>query len=96
MNRVLLSKAVLLLGLILLLVVPAAQAAEPRTSANPLGVTLGLVAWDVAAQAWDLLTSVWANNGCLIDPSGLCLPNQEVTVEADNGCRIDPDGRCAS
>jgi hypothetical protein len=97
MNRAFLSRAVLLLVLILLLVVPSTQAAEPRTSTSPArSAPSGLTAWDVFSQTWDLLTSVWANNGCGIDPSGRCLPGQGATAETDNGCWIDPNGRCGS
>ena len=94
MVRSFLPRAALLLVLILLLVTPVVQAAEPGTHKGPAPYRLpGLAA--VFAEAWEFLTSVWANNGCRLDPDGLCVTGQENTAEADNGCRIDPNGGCA-
>jgi hypothetical protein len=96
MNRAFLSRTVLLLGLILLLAVPSAQAAGRASTSPAFSVPSGLAAWDVVSHTWDLLTSVWADNGCDIDPDGRCLPGQSATAEADNGCSADPSGRCGS
>jgi hypothetical protein len=97
MNRTFLSRAVLLLVLILLLGVSSAQAAEPRPSTSPAhGVSSGLAAWGFVAQAWDFLTGIWANNGCGLEPDGRCLPDQGTAAEADNGCGLEPSGRCGS
>jgi hypothetical protein len=93
-----LSKAALLLVLILLLATPAAQAAEPGTRRSPIPSMLPALP-DVFAQAWDYLTRVWAtdaesDNGCGLAPGGRCHPGQTVKAEADNGCGIDPSGGC--
>lgn len=90
MVRSFLPKAALLV-LILLLATPVVQAAEPGARKSPASGVATLF-----AQAWDLLTRVWADNGCGLDPDGRCIPEQKATTEADNGCRIDPDGRCAN
>lgn len=95
MVRALLSKAVFLLVLCLALAAPSLQAAEPGMHISPVRHgTPGSALWDVLTQAWTYLTRAWAANGCLIEPSGRCLPN--AAAEADNGCGLDPDGRCLS
>ncbi len=40
------------------------------------------------SQVWSLLTSVWDEAGCRMDPDGKCLP----APQTDAGCRMDPDG----
>ena len=96
MNRTFLPRAVLLLVLMLLLA-PSMQAAEPRMDTSPnRSLSLSPAVWDVVSQVWDLLTRIWADNGCGLDPSGRCLPGQSTTAEADNGCSADPSGRCGS
>jgi hypothetical protein len=91
MVRAFLPKAALLLVLILLLATPVAQAADPGAHKSPaVGILPGLL-----GQAWELLTGVWENNGCGIDPDGRCVPEQNAKAEADNGCGIDPSGGCA-
>jgi hypothetical protein len=72
---------------LVLLVLPAALQAAPLPNAS------AWAAWDVLAQVWSFLTAQ-SDNGCWIDPSGLCLPGQAAAVTTDNGCWIDPDGRC--
>jgi hypothetical protein len=54
------------------------------------------------------LGSIWADNGCSLDPSGHCGtaplvngcgldPNGQCgSVWAENGCSLDPDGRCGT
>jgi hypothetical protein len=79
--------------LLILLAVPVTlQAAEPRRDAGPISTAGGT--WGLLAQVWDLLTGVQTDNGCRIEPSGLCLPNASATPTADNGCRLDPNGLC--
>lgn len=90
MVRAFLPKAALLV-LILLLATPVVQAAEPGARKGPASGVVNLF-----AQAWDLLSRVWANNGCRLDPDGRCIPEQKATAEADNGCRLDPSGGCAN
>jgi hypothetical protein len=37
----------------------------------------------------DVLSFLWSETGCMIDPSGRCIAPQ-----TDEGCRIDPNGGC--
>lgn len=92
MRRIVLPRAVLLLAFILLLAVPAVQAAErqPEAKADHSGFAL-----DFLSQAWNFLTSVWESNGCGFDPDGRCLPESSAP-EPDNGCGLDPSGGCTS
>jgi len=106
MVRSLVPKAALLLVLILLLVPPMVHAAEREARMSMPGLL------DVYAQTWDFLRQVWTKNGlgldpsggslagpengCRLDPSGHCMPEQNVAAEVDNGCRIDPNGGCAN
>lgn len=41
----------------------------------------------------DWLTRVWAENGCIVDPSG-CTDGEPDpgSNDPDNGCILDPDG----
>jgi hypothetical protein len=56
--------------------------------------------WSAVVRLWSMLSNLWAENGCHIDPNGLCAPASGTGggsgqgVSADNGCSIDPDG-CA-
>lgn len=65
--------------LAVLLLVPGAASAAPRSSSPSF-----------LPQLWSLLAAFWPDAGCLIDPNGLC----KATVTVDEGCGIDPDGRC--
>lgn len=89
MNRAFFPKAALLLVFILLLAAPVAQAAGRGAHSRPVSSLPGLF-----DQAWEFLTGVWENNGCRLDPSGGCVPQQNTKPEADNGCRLDPNGGC--
>src|SRR6188768_737458 len=40
-------------------------------------------------QVWSLLTAAWSEEGCRMDPNGLCAP----APRTDGGCIMDPDGR---
>jgi hypothetical protein len=44
---------------------------------------------DVLTRLWGLLTGVWIDAGCIIDPHG-CLSQQAPAV--DEGCALDPHG----
>jgi len=82
------SLAVLLLALLFL---PAAlQAAEPHAS-----VASNLTAWSVLTQVWSFFTGMQGDNGCRIEPNGLCKPGETAAVTTDNGCRLDPNGLCS-
>jgi len=83
----------LVLGAALILPWPAAAA--PHRSAAPQRQELSAPSlWNFLGQAWGLLTSVWAEEGCMIDPHGGCAPSQS-TSHLDIGCTIDPYGLCA-
>jgi hypothetical protein len=74
------------------LVLPWASAAAPRGKAAQLGP--GTV-WDLVNRLWGILTAVWSETGCSIDPNGLGCPGDTSSQETpDTGCSIDPDGRC--
>jgi hypothetical protein len=55
-----------------------------------LTLTAALAAGRPAAlsQVWTLLTSIWSEAGCEMDPSGQCAP----TPQTDSGCGMDPNG----
>jgi hypothetical protein len=68
---------------------PAPGGATPRVQETALGP------WQLLSQAWGLLVSLWAEEGCMIDPNGRCASAPTVT-RAEEGCMIDPSGRCAA
>jgi hypothetical protein len=73
---------VLVLGL--LLTAPPSWAGGPSTRhAAPDGLT----------RFWSLLTGLWADAGCIIDPHG-CVTGQAPAAlpQLDEGCAIDPHG----
>jgi hypothetical protein len=49
---------------------------------------------------WSLLTTLWVEAGCILDPSGGCAGTQSTApappASPDAGCIIDPSGRCGS
>jgi len=92
MPRLSRSLTVLLLVLFLL---PVALQAKPRSDAEPQAiVSSALGVGDILARVWGFLTSVQGDNGCWIDPNGLCGPGPSAATTADNGCRIEPNGLC--
>jgi hypothetical protein len=88
-----LVKAVFLV-LILLVVVPSIQAAEPRGEVSAIrSDSATLVSWSFLVDLWNVLTGSWSENGCEFDPDGRCSPRQgAATIE--NGCEFDPSGGC--
>jgi hypothetical protein len=52
----------------------------------------------VVTRLWASLVSLWAENGCRIDPNGLCSPALDTDggsgsgLSTDNGCSVDPNG----
>ncbi|MBW8875930.1 MAG: hypothetical protein JF614_13270 [Acidobacteria bacterium] len=52
------------------------------------------------SRAWSLLTILWGEEGCHIDPNGRCVtapaPTHAVPALTDTGCNVDPNGRCRS
>jgi hypothetical protein len=95
MPRSAMSRAALLLVLVLF-AVPALQAAPNRAEAGPVPSAAAVpAAWDLFTQVWDFLTGVWSANGCGLDPSGGCHP-RPITTDTDNGCGLDPSGGCGN
>jgi hypothetical protein len=52
-------------------------------------------------HAWRFFQSLWAEEGCRIDPDGRCLTGTtqapaQRSLFGEEGCMIDPDGRCHS
>ena len=72
------------------------SSAGPRLAspARPLKVAVH----NLAGRFWGVLTSLWNEIGCNIDPDGRCITSPsttpQTTGQADEGCNIDPDGRC--
>ncbi len=80
--------------LLLILTVAAPLAAAPIHGSDPARFEAAAP----IASLWSWLSHVWAENGCMIDPHGRCLPGAVPAppAGADNGCMIDPGGRCHS
>jgi hypothetical protein len=96
MSSLALRRKFLVLLLATALVAPWASAAgaEPRTARKADSPA----SHDLLARAWSLLTSLWSDEGCNIDPSGRCVPaavqGAQPKLDADTGCAIDPNGLC--
>jgi hypothetical protein len=41
---------------------------------------------------WSFVSSLWGNEGCIMDPYGQCRP----APQPDEGCIWDPSGQCRS
>src|SRR6266545_2542231 len=83
---------VLLVAAVLL--APWTAAAEPGAWKEPAGTQSP---WDLFARLWSTVTALWSDNGCLIDPFGVCgAANSPAgpTENVDEGCKIDPYGGC--
>jgi hypothetical protein len=79
-----------------LLLVPWAASAAPRSPAELRASSSGLL-----PQLWSLIAGLWADAGCILDPSGLCKSSQGSAAPVspaslDEGCILDPSGRCSS
>src|ERR1044071_1267522 len=79
------------------LAAPWTAAAEPRREVRPHTQEAAPAPVAFLGRLWSALTSLWAEEGCNIDPNGRCVPNQGsgLTTPADTVCNIDPDG-CAA
>lgn len=53
---------------------------------------------ELLSRAWSLLTSLWGEEGCNVDPDGryVTKPVQLAPPHLDTGCTGDPDGRCVN
>jgi hypothetical protein len=80
--------------LVALVAVPAASSAVPRREARPRTAAAAPPPFALLERLWNSLTSLWAEEGCRIDPDGRCVPNQGsgLTVPTNTGCQSDPDG----
>jgi len=91
-RRLLRMFAVLLVSLAL--TTPLCEAASRGRASRPSPASTHLGIW-----AW--VTSVWAKNGCSLDPGGLCATNSTSQPLApvpsgsslEEGCALDPGGR---
>jgi hypothetical protein len=89
MSRRSLSRVVLLGVLVLLLSGPTLYAGEPFRI-GPFSVA----SEGILTQFWSFVSSIWAKNGCEIDPNGVCVLSPATATSSDNGCGLDPDGHC--
>ena len=96
MSRSSIWRVVFVFLLVVVLAVPAVRAAEPRSGFEPVeGQEAALTSWHLLGQLWALLSRLWTENGCQVDPSGRCQPDPGPnSFTGDNGCQVDPDGRC--
>lgn len=56
---------------------------SPLADAAPSAVT----------RLWSLLSGLWQEAGCIIDPHGECSAVRSTSA-TDNGCILDPHGSC--
>ncbi len=84
-----LRNKIVVLALALTLAVPLCAAAAPASEPP-----------DLLRRLWQLVTSLWGDTGCHLDPSGSCLDavivEPPATSNGDTGCHIDPSGNCGS
>jgi hypothetical protein len=73
------------------LAVPCVQAGE---AGSPRSRGAESLLSDLLDRAWAGLVSLWAENGCILDPDGRCATGPQPA--ADNGCILDPNGGCRS
>jgi hypothetical protein len=89
MNR--LSRLAIVLLIAMALTSPSAFANSPSAAVTQWSGVVASVPTERFAGFWSFLPSLWAKNGCEVDPNGRCL---SVRIGGDNGCQVDPDGRC--
>jgi len=86
--------ASLLLAAVVL--VPWAASAAPRAAVEACTVSSSP---RLFAQLRSLLTSLWSEAGCILDPDGRCTSTQSTTsappVSPDAGRILDPNVGCA-
>jgi hypothetical protein len=90
MTRTSPRRKIVLLLLAALLLAPWALGAAPHTPRPTAAHVSGGPA--LLGHLWGLLTALWNETGCHIDPGGGCT--QAPAAPADEGCHIDPSG-CA-
>jgi hypothetical protein len=88
------------LSLLLALTLSSVWAASPPAQSKRLAEIAQPAPASLLSRAWSLLTALWGEEGCGIDPDGRCVtapaPTHAVPALTDTGCGIDPDGRCHS
>lgn len=61
-------------------------AAEPRDDR-------GAASPQLLAQLWSWLSTLWSEEGCMLDPDGRC-GGAPAPAHLDEGCMLDPSGGC--
>jgi len=61
--------------------------AAPVTRTPTARLAAGLAS---LGEIWAALFTWELDNGCGMDPNGLCIP--QAIPQTDNGCKMDPDG----
>lgn len=78
--------------LILALAAPWAVAGEPRFRSASRAASEPATA-GFFSSLWSLLTALWSEAGCSLDPNGLDLGGASSS-DTDAGCSADPNGQC--
>ena len=88
------------LSLILALTLSGVWAASPPAQSERPTKVAEVAPASLLSRAWSLLTALWGEEGCNVDPDGRCVtapaPTHAVPAQTDTGCNVDPDGRCRS
>ena len=96
MSRESLRRKAALLVLGAVLVAPWPSFAAGRNRAEPRHERAAVASsTEVLAFLWGTLTSIWEENGCSIDPSGLtgaCQQGHSLAGPGVNACSLNPDG----
>jgi hypothetical protein len=93
MSASLFRRMLTVLVLSLVLTAPWSSAAGlPGESVRP--VKTAEVSPDLFGRIWNILSKLWSEEGCYIDPDGRCGARPAATP--DSGCYIDPDGNCGA
>jgi len=92
MRRLCSSRLVLALFLAATLGTPHVWAGS-RTAGE--GQTDRHEATSAVSQLWDLITALWGDAGCIMDPHGGCTAVRDASVP-EAGCGLDPHGSCTT
>ncbi len=100
MSHVSLRRKLAFLLLLAFFAAPWATVAGERSGSQRPLQSAAVESLNLAGRLWRLLTRVWSETGCMIDPGGRCIPGTgdapAATTQGDEGCQIDPSGRCVS
>jgi hypothetical protein len=86
-------RKILLLVLISILATPWASATVPQGASVQPVQAVEPAALDLFSSIWSFVRGAGRKEGCNIDPSGRCTP-QNPPPRTKAGCHIDPWGRC--